>query len=254
MMQQERHRQILAKLNLDGQVKVKELSDDFQVTQDCIRKDLAILEKAGLLKRIHGGAIRTRKNLHHYHVKERKSLHLAEKKIIAQKAIELIAPGAMVFLDVSTINLEIAKLIYQKDMNIVVVSNMIDIMNVFVQGGATRFLLLGGEFNRSRDGFVGSITIDQIRSYQFDLSFIGVVGIDLYEGKAMTYDVNDGLTKKAILASSKHRYMVAEKEKLHQDGNYVFADIADFTGLICEGALEEQDLAQLHQNEITIIA
>lgn len=254
MLQQERHNQILAKLNLDGQVKVKELSDDFHVTQDCIRKDLAILEKDGLLKRIHGGAIRTRKNLHHYHVKERKSLNTAEKKIIAQKAVDLIKPGSMIFLDVSTINLEIAKIIYQKDMNLTVVSNMIDIMNVFAQGGAPRFLFLGGEFNRSRDGFVGSITIDQIHNYQFDLSFIGVVGIDLYEGKAMTYDVNDGLTKKAIISTSKQRYMVAEKAKLHQDGNYVFADIADFTGLICESSLEEQENAQLHHSQITIIA
>ena len=54
MLQQERHNQILAKLNLEGQVIVKELSQAFNVTEDCIRKDLTALEKAGLLKRIHG--------------------------------------------------------------------------------------------------------------------------------------------------------------------------------------------------------
>ena len=253
MLQQERHHQILARLDLDGQVKVKELSDDFHVTRDCIRKDLAILEKAGLLKRIHGGALCSRKNLHHYQVKERKSVHVKEKQIIARKAVELIKPGSMIFLDVSTINLELAKLIYQKDMNIVVVSNMVDIINVFAQGGHTRFLLLGGEFNRSKDGFIGSITIQQIQSYQFDLSFIGVVGIDAYEGKTMTYDVTDGLTKTAIIAASKQSYMVAEKAKLHQDGNYVFADIADFTGLIIESTPEEQILTQLNRSGITII-
>lgn len=253
MLQQERHHQILARLDLDGQVKVKELSDDFQVTQDCIRKDLAILEKAGLLKRIHGGALRSRKNLHHYQVEERKSVYAAEKKMIAQKAVELIKPGSMVFLDVSTINLELAKLIYQKDLNIVVVSNMIDIIDVFAQGGQARFLLIGGEFNRPKDGFIGSITIQQIQNYQFDLSFIGVVGIDAYEGKTTTYDVTDGLTKKAIIAASKQCYMVAETAKFHQDGNYVFADIADFTGLICDSALEEQIESQMSRNGITII-
>lgn len=252
-MQQERHHQILARLDLDGQVKVKELSDEFHVTQDCIRKDLAILEKAGMLKRIHGGALRSRKNLHRYQVKERKSIHTAEKKIIAQKAVELIRPGSMVFLDVSTINWELAKLIYQKDMNIVVVSNMVDIIDVFAQGGQTRFQLIGGEFNRSKDGFIGSITIQQLQNYQFDLSFIGVVGIDVAEGKTTTYDVTDGLTKKAIIAASKQSYMVAETAKLHQDGNYVFANISDFTGLICEGDLEEKSAAQLRRNQITII-
>ena len=49
MLQQERHEQILARLNTDGKVKVKELAVDFEVTEDCIRKDLTALEKEELL-------------------------------------------------------------------------------------------------------------------------------------------------------------------------------------------------------------
>ena len=90
MLQQERHEQILARLNTDGKVKVKELAVDFEVTEDCIRKDLTALEKEGLLKRIHGGAMQVRKNLHAYHVDERMSVRLTQKKIIAKKAVELI--------------------------------------------------------------------------------------------------------------------------------------------------------------------
>ena len=43
MLQQERHNQIIAKLDLEGQVRVRDLSKDFNVTEDCIRKDLTIL-------------------------------------------------------------------------------------------------------------------------------------------------------------------------------------------------------------------
>ena len=50
MLQQERHNQIIAKLDLEGQVRVRDLSKDFNVTEDCIRKDLTILEKNGKLK------------------------------------------------------------------------------------------------------------------------------------------------------------------------------------------------------------
>ena len=90
MLQQERHEQILARLNTDGKVKVKELAVDFEVTEDCIRKDLTALEKEGLLKRIHGGAMQVRKNLHAYHVDERMSVRLTQKKIISKKEVELI--------------------------------------------------------------------------------------------------------------------------------------------------------------------
>lgn len=239
MLQQERHNQILAKLNLEGQVRVKDLSTDFGVTEDCIRKDLTILEKAHKLKRIHGGATQIRVNLHTINVDERIGVHSPEKKLIAQKAIELIQPGTMVFLGISTVTLEIAKLIYQKNLNVTVVTNMIDIMRIFSQDCITHLVFLGGSFNRAKDGFIGSITIDQIKHYRFDISFLGVVGIDAHEGKVTTYDVNDGLTKKEVMNSSKKSYIVAETAKYTLDGNYAFAHIGDFTGYIGECELEE---------------
>ena len=68
---------------------------------------------------------------------------------------------------------------------------------------------------------------------------MGVVGIDVYDGKITTYDVNDGLTKKEVISSSKKCYIVAESAKLNLDGNYAFADISDFTGYICEKQLDD---------------
>ena len=239
LLQQERHNQILAKLHLEGQVRVKELSQYFQVTEDCIRKDLTILEKTGQLKRIHGGAMQVRTNLHAINVVERIDKYVMEKKVIAQKAVELIEPGSMIFLGISTVNLEIAKLIYQKNLNITVVTNMIDIMEIFKENCKTLLIFIGGTLNRARDGFIGSMTIDLLRKYKFDLSFMGVVGIDVYDGKITTYDVNDGLTKKEVISSSKKCYIVAESAKLNLDGNYAFADISDFTGYICEKQLDD---------------
>lgn len=239
MLQQERHSQILAKLNLEGIVGVKELSKDFEVTEDCIRKDLSSLEKEGLLKRIHGGATQIRKNLHAINVNERIGVHSLEKKIIAQKAVEIIDPGTMIFLGISTVCLEIAKLIYEKDINVTVVTNMIDIMNLFTNESSKKIIFIGGDFNRARDGFLGPLTIEQIKNFRFDISFLGVVGINAYDGKVTTYDVDDGLTKKEVINSSKKSYMVAETAKLKLDGNYVFANISDFTGYICENEIEE---------------
>lgn len=238
MLQQERHQQILAKLNLEGRVRVKDLSQDFDVTEDCIRKDLTFLEKEGLLKRIHGGATQVRRNLHIINVNDRIGVHSPEKKVIAQKAVDLIEPGTMIFLGISTICLEIAKLIYQKDINVTLVTNMIDIMKLFTNDTSTRVIFIGGDFNRARDGFLGSLTIEQIKSFRFDLAFLGVVGINGYDGKVTTYDVDDGLTKKAVINASKKNYMVGETAKLELDGNYVFAHIGDFTGYICESEIK----------------
>ena len=102
MSQKKRHQQIITKLNIEGQVFVKELAVMFDVTEDCIRKDLTILEKAGKLKRVHGGAVNIRVNLHHTNVSERVELYSKEKKIIASKALDVIEKGYVIFLDIST--------------------------------------------------------------------------------------------------------------------------------------------------------
>ena len=203
MLQQERHEQILARLNTEGKVKVKELANDFEVTEDCIRKDLTALEKEGLLKRIHGGAMQVRKNLHAYHVDERMSLRLSQKNI-----------------------------------SLTIITNMIDIMQLFRHGEhKVNLIFIGGHFNRAKDGFIGTLAIEQIHNYRFDLSFIGTVGMNIHDGKVTTYDVEDGLTKKEVMDASKKCYLVAENEKFNLDGNYVFGHLSEFTGYIGEQEL-----------------
>lgn len=53
MFAEERQNQIVALVNKNGSVRVKELSEKYQVTEDSIRKDLTFLEKKGLLKKRH---------------------------------------------------------------------------------------------------------------------------------------------------------------------------------------------------------
>ena len=73
MFAQERQESIVSQVNIEGSVRVKDLSVKFAVTEDCIRKDLAILEKRGLLKKAYGGAVSVRQNPHMYNSEERKN-------------------------------------------------------------------------------------------------------------------------------------------------------------------------------------
>ena len=253
MSQKKRHQQIITKLNINGQVFVKELASSFGVTEDCIRKDLTLLEKAGKLKRVHGGAVNVRVNLHHTNVSERVELYSEEKKIIASKAVNELEKGYVIFLDISTINLEIAKLIFEKNIALTIVTNMIDIMQLYRQNSAVRLIFLGGDFNQVKDGFVGALTNHLIRKYRFDISFIGVVGIDLEHNVITTYETNDGITKKTAINASKKAYMVGESAKLNQDGNYAYASLDDFTGYICEKELDHPLVKVFKDHQVELI-
>lgn len=116
----------------------------------------------------------------------------------------------------------------------------------------TKLIFLGGKLNRGRDGFVGTITNRNISNYQFDKAFMGVVGIEVNRNRVYTYDTEDALTKKSVMEVSNECYMLMEREKLSKDGNYKYAGIDEFTGLIMEESVEGTIMSELKSYNINI--
>ena len=234
MFLEERQEAILNLLSRDGKVRVKDLSEMFKVTEDCIRKDLGALEKQGKLKRTYGGAVVRRENLHMLEVSKHRNTDVEAKRRIAQAAVKLIHEKDMVFLDISTSNLAIAELLVKTDRDMTVVTNMIDILVVLARNPKIRLVFAGGKINKSRDGFWGGMTLDFISKLKPDIAFVGAVGVDVKENSVSTYDIEDGINKAAIVRVAKRAYVVAEARKLSNDGNYNYTSLDTLSGLITD--------------------
>lgn len=252
MLVKERQNRIVDMVNQKGFVKVKDLSEIFDVTEDSIRKDLTILEKRGLLKKTYGGAERLRVNSHELYVSQRIGKNIDEKQAIAREAMKLINEGEMIFLDISTSNLELIKLILEAGLKITVVTNMIDIMLSFTAPTETNLVFIGGKLNRERDGFVGSISNKRIKEFKFDKAFIGAVGVDINKNKVYTYTIDDALTKQTVMETSDKTYLMMENKKFASDGNYRYADIADFNGMILDCEPNEEIKLDLEKQDIEL--
>ena len=245
MFVEERHALIIQELKENGRVKVKELSAKFKVSEDLIRKDLALLAQQGKLKKTYGGAVLVKENVHREFATQRKSINLVAKQKIAQKALSLIKDDYVVFLDISTINIELAYLIAKSDLKAIIVTNMLEIVNILAKSNI-RVIFIGGEFDFGKDGFVGSLTIEMLKNFRFDLAFMGVVSVDIHDN-AVT------ITKKEVLNISRKSYMMAESEKLKQSGSYKYANIEDFQGIITDENLTETEEKELLKYNIEII-
>lgn len=147
MLARERQNTIVEIVNREGSVRVKNLSKKFGVTEDSIRKDLAHLEKDGMLKKTYGGAVRVRTNSHNRYVSQRIGKNVEEKRVIAKRAYEIIQDGDVIFLDISTINIELVKLIVEADRPVTVVTNMIDAILIMLheKDTKTKLIFLGGK-------------------------------------------------------------------------------------------------------------
>lgn len=252
MFIEERHKKIVKMLKSEGRVTVKELSRNFEVTEDCIRKDLKVLEKEGQLKRTYGGAILSTDYPLRRDVIDRREVNLEKKDIIAEKTLEMIRENETIFLDISTSNIKLAKLLAQSETRLVVVSNMIDILQILSANSGITAIGTGGTMVRTVNGFLGAETIEFIGHYSFDKAFVGTCGLDFTDSTVTTLGAEDGLTKRAILNSSRHKYLVMENDKFYFNDSYKFAHFDEIDGIITDEMPDAAACSALEGASVTL--
>jgi len=253
MFAEERIEIIIQLLNENEKVVVKELSKRFNVTEDCIRKDLKTLGKRGIINRTYGGAVLIRQFAPHNDILSRVNINSSGKMKIAEKAFELIKPRETIFLDISSINILIAEKIAKGDKKLVVITNMIDIFSTFSNCDHVDVIGTGGVFNKELNGFVGSTAIESLSRHKVNRAFIGSCGVNMFDKSVTTFDVEDGNTKKAIIHSGKKVYLVMENKKFQYDGTYKFADIYDVDAIILDEKPDEKICNELEEMSVEII-
>jgi DeoR/GlpR family transcriptional regulator of sugar metabolism len=251
---QERQNKIIELLHDSGNVVVKDLCTIFNVTEDCIRKDLKALEKKNLLERTYGGAVLVRKSAANQDIKIRRNINAESKQIIAKKALDIIEDNETIFLDISTTNLLLTEALAKSKKKLTIVSNMIDIISILNNTeNNIKVICTGGVLSKELDGFIGSSTIATLSNYRPTKCFIGSCGINITDKSITTFDVEDGNTKKAIMSISKKVFLVMENSKFYVDGTYKFADLYDIDTIITEDAPDKEIITQVNKTNTKII-
>ena len=111
MKAQDRHSRILAALAREGRVSVTELARDHDVTVETIRRDLAVLDRAGALRKIHGGALPVAQTDREPSILQRLGVGTGEKQRIAERALAELPGQGTILLDSGTTTLALARLL-----------------------------------------------------------------------------------------------------------------------------------------------
>jgi len=132
MYKNERELEILKALSREGYITVKQLSLQLYTSESSVRRDLAALEKRGIVKRSYGGVELNKNSSQVVPFSSRAHHNIHAKKIIAQKAIQLVKDGDIVFLDQSSSAFYVANELLKKS-QITVVTNNIEIISLLSQ-------------------------------------------------------------------------------------------------------------------------
>lgn len=253
MFTEERLELILNILNKNGRVKVKELSEEFNVSEGMIRKDLQRLEKDDLLQRTYGGAILNRKISKLSSLTARMKVNLNSKDMISKKAFDLIEDGDIIFLEASSINFLLAKLISTSTKKITLITNMPIIPTLFSDNETVMLICIGGVYDHKSGGVLGSEAIKSISKYTFNKGFLGSSGVNLITNSVGTVMLEDGNIKDLIVSNSKEVFLLVETEKFNVDSPYRFTSIDEFDAIITDSDITDDILERLNNLSVKLI-
>ncbi|WP_405375744.1 MULTISPECIES: DeoR/GlpR family DNA-binding transcription regulator [unclassified Microbacterium] len=237
----ERHQLIERLVATDGRVAVIDLAERFGVTTETVRRDLAALEAAGLVRRVHGGAVtRSRLSTVEPSLAERTSQRSASKEAIAAAAVELLGAelDGAVYLDAGTTTAAMARLLAgsaRPHVGLEVVTHSMTVAQLLAGVPDLGLTAIGGRVRGLTAAAVGAQTVEAIGRLRPDIAFIGANGISAAFGLS-TPDPDEAAVKRAIVASARRVVVVADAEKFDAELLVSFAPLAEVDVLITDAA------------------
>ncbi|GAA2739946.1 DeoR/GlpR family DNA-binding transcription regulator [Terrabacter aerolatus] len=235
-MRYARHRAITDELR-DGAVSVQDLVVRLGVSAATIRRDLAELSDAGLVRRVHGGAAPLANGDGPVEVdrpyEEVADDAAADKLAIARRAAELVHDGDTVLLDIGTTTGALAREL--KGRSITVITPSLAVLDALRGDPAVDIVLLGGSLRRAYHSLVGPLTEEALRRVRATTVFLGTSGIDA-QGWVLDTTSVEVPTKRLLLEASARVVLLADRTKFPGQGSIRVCDFGSVSTLITTAA------------------
>jgi DeoR/GlpR family transcriptional regulator of sugar metabolism len=239
---EERRQAIVEAVEQEGRVLAAELAQRLNTSEDTIRRDLRELDNAGLLRRVHGGAVR-RGALPSFG--ERAEADLPRKSALARMLRNCVRPGDTVLIDAGSTNLALARLLEDGQAG-TVVTNSPQVALALGEFRRTRVVLLGGTYSAAQGAVLGAWTLAELQQLRADLCIVGICAIDPERGLA-TDDAEEATIKAAMLAGSARRAAAVLNERLYDKAAFLFGRLAELDHLVLEADAPQDTIDRLRQ-------
>ena len=248
MLKEERQDKVLQKLSSEGKVIASKLALELGVSEDTVRRDLLELDQKGLLKRVYGGALPIARPVVDY--LERENRDLDRKQRMAQKALGVLEAGQMIAVDGSSANLIFVRSI-PDDLSLTLITNSYPIAQA-CSNKSVDVIMIGGQLLRETMTIVGDVAAEQASLYHPDICFVGTYGIHPEYGLTIPYQIEVGVKRKMIQASSKVISFI-NPEKFNTVSKYHVCGIEAFTTLITDDKVPKETLSQYRRRGLECI-
>lgn len=234
----------------EGVLRIEDLTDRFGISLMTAHRDLDELVARGLLRKTRGIVSAAPTSLIESSDVYRFSRQSAEKKAIAEAAMQFVEPGQAIFFDDSTTVLQMAAHLPAK-VPLTAITNSLTLMNELNQIRDMTLLGLGGQFYHWCNAFMGRMTTHEISRLRADTVFLSMSAITddivFHQSPEMVE------TKRAMFDSAAKRILLADHTKFKRRALHGFAALIEFDAVIVDEATPVEHITRMRGKGINVI-
>jgi DeoR family fructose operon transcriptional repressor len=243
MYAEERQQVILERARSKGRVDVTALAEEFTVTTETIRRDLTVLERHGVLRRVHGGAIPVERLGFEPALAAREGVMTTEKERIAKAALAELPEEGTILLDAGTTTARLAEIL-PADRDLTVVTHSVSIAMSLTTRPNLTVMLVGGRLRSRTLASVDAWALQSLKDIFVEVAFIASNGISAERGLT-TPDSAEAMVKRAAIASARRAVLLADHTKVGNDYFARFADLSDIDTFITDNGIDAAVAAEI---------
>ncbi len=247
----ERQQEILRIAQESGRVDVLSLAEEFQVTAETVRRDLKALDRAGLLRRVHGGAIPVGRLGFEPDLAERDAVAADEKDRIAQAALAELPADGNVIVDAGTTTARLAAAV-PVDAALTVVTHALPVAARLADHPGIALHLVGGRVRHRTRAAVDAWALGSYAEINADVVFLATNGFSPDSGLT-TPDLAEAAVKRAVIRAARRVVLLADSGKFGQEHFARFGDLTDVDLLITDTGLSPDDARSIESRGTEVV-
>ena len=251
MLPEIRRRAIAEHLQVHGSSSVADLEQEFNVSSMTIRRDLSELDRQGLAKRTHGGAVAPGLAAHEDSFSQRLGVDVAAKERLATAAAALVEPGETVFIDSSSSAYYVTRELVGREIAASIITNSVTVMQLVTTSDANIELTgVGGRLRKLTLSLVGPAAVRMILDHFADKLFLSVKGL-AGDGSLTDPDALECEVKRAMIERAEESILLLEPDKLTARGSHRIAS-AEEISLVLAADLSQDQVAQIQRRGVRV--
>ncbi len=251
MLPTQRRQAILVQVRELAAVSAEDLSRQFGVSVETIRRDLRMLQGAGLLERVYGGATRPQGRSSEGSFAARSVRHIERKRAIATLAASLVEPEETIVIDIGTTALEVARSLPDGFCGRVL-TNSVPVAMELSGRGDIEVLLCGGQVRPGDGACSGAHAEAFFAEFYADRAFLGSGGVHPEAGLTDYYPA-EVVVRRAIVAHTAKNYVLADSSKLGVIAVRRVCELSQLTAIVTDDAENHAAGEALAAEDVTLI-